>query len=563
MPVNKVCGLLLSLCACTGVIGEAGVGGSGPAPTGGWSPDAPAPGTTMPGTTTPGNTAPQTPGASDPPLDPMELPTPDECSTAVFDAARGRWRRLTVTQYVQSVRDLLGVSPDTEPFLDDIASGLSPFVSNTSVQPQALDIDNYWAASEEVVEQVDLGALLSGCVAWDRGCAEAFIDGFGRRAFRRPLSDEQRVGLWAVYQAGAEEGFDAGIRLVIQAALNSPEFLYQTELGTPVREEEGTLYTLDAWELATRLSFLLWNTTPDDRLLDAAGAGALDTPAGLAAEAERLMQSPRFSETLEAFHLALAGVTRIDDVTRAEPELTDVVRAAMVEDARVYLRQVMQRGATVAGVFTAPIEPSGALEAIYQEGEPARHGLLSLPAVLVASPPIETDFAPTYRGASVRKYLLCDPVPPPAFAVEFEGSEEGLSSRERLRQHKDNPGCAACHELMDPIGFALETYDDLGRFRELDSDGMPIDASGYVRLTDETLEVEGPDSLSRTLGAIPEVRACMAVQWFRYALARDPTGRDACSLSPVVEVLQSGAGDIRGAVRALVTSDAFRLRRGD
>jgi len=507
----------------------------------------------------PSSTAPQTPTPSGPTA---PLPDADECAELGPDVDRGRWRRLTASQYANAVTDLIGVTPDTSTFLADSSTEDSPFPTNVAVEPQALDIDNYWTTAEALAAEVDLDSLVE-CSTRDEACAESFVARLGRRAYRRPLTTEQQDGLMAIYRVGAEESFDRGAQLVLQALLQSPEFLYQVELGTDgAPGDDGTLYRLDGYEVATRLSFLLWNTTPDDALLDAAAAGMLDTAEGVQAEAMRLMENPRFSETLVDFHLAVARVTRIDDVTRSEMELTDEVRAAMVEEARAFVTQVMEGEGTVDALFTAPVTPSDELDMIH-EGGPARAGLLTLPAVLLSSPPIETHFAPTYRGNSIRTFLLCDPVAPPDFEVEFEGGGD-LTARERLRQHKDNPGCANCHDRMDPIGFALENYDDLGRWRDEDGDGYEIDPSGYVVIDGESnLDISGPEELGEAMAALPEVRRCMAVQWFRYTVARDPSDRDLCSLSPIVSALQEGEGDVRSAVRELVASHAFRFRRGD
>lgn len=238
----------------------------------------------------------------------------------------------------------------------------------------------------------------------------------------------------------------------------------------------------------------------------------------------------------------------------------------MRAEVESYVRFVMADAGTIEAFFTMEFSPDApGLEEIYGAQPGVRQGVLTLPGVLASSPPIESHFVPTYRGNAIRVRLLCDPTPPPEIEIEFSGGPQ-RSARERLREHQDNPGCSACHSKMDPIGFTLENYDDLGRWRD-EADGELVDASGEVLLSrpGELYRgaVDGPANLGALLGSLPEVRACFATQWFRYALARTPGARDTCSLQPMLAELLQDGGDVRSAIRRLTTSDAFRSRRGD
>lgn len=499
-----------------------------------------------------------------------------DCSDAADDVGAGRWRRLTTTQYGNAVRDLLGVDADTSAFLPDSVAGDSPFPANSAIHPQSVDIDNYWASAGRVVDALDVSGLVGDCdraTRSDEACAAELLTSVGRRAYRRPLEPAELESLLGLYRLGAGLDFETGIQTALRAMLQSPHFLYLEEYGELVADGEGaadddsTLRRLDGYEVATRLSILLWDSIPDEALLDAAATGALETVEGIEAEARRLMESERFVDVQTDFYTRVVRADQLDTVSRAEEEFDEPLRDAMRAEVREYLHDVSTREGTVRAVFTEPVPISGdaALDVVYGDDPGVRVGLLSLPGVLASSPPIESDFVPTYRGSAIRANVLCDPLPPPAIAIEFEGGG-ARTARERLREHQDNPGCAACHRKMDPIGFALENFDDLGRWHDADAEGT-IDVSGNILLTDPSgsrdVAIDGAVELGETLGDLEEVRECMARQWFRRTAARDAGRRDGCSLQSVASVLTTGDGDTREALVALVRTAAFRFRRGD
>lgn len=501
--------------------------------------------------------------------DPITQPSSGALCANGAKVGVGRWRRLTTTQYQNAIHDLVGVVPDISGFLADTPVTGSPFGANAGVPVQAADTGNYYRTAQTVASQVDLEAL-TGCASLDDACAETFIEQFGERVFRHPLRAEQLTGLLSVYdvgkqteQAGVEDP-DAGVRLVLEAMLQAPEFLYLPEYGVG----DGALKPLSEHELATRLAFLLWNTTPDDALLQAAANGRLSTLDGLMEQAERLMASQRFVEMLIDFHLSLMGADHVFQVERGDATASEALRNAMYVEAQQFVRGVVMGPATIEALFVTDASyPTEELSPVYglggdgtlRTGLPGRRGLLTLPAFLTSSLPIETHFAPVYRGQEVRTRLLCQPLPPPAVDIEFQ-SLGNISPRERLRQHKDDETCSLCHESMDPVGFPLENFDDLGRYREADAEGT-IDVSGYVLMGNTSHDVGGPAALGETLAGLRELRECFALQWFRYGLARNPTSADACSLTVVSEAMLEGQGDIRAGIRALVASDAFRYRQ--
>lgn len=487
-----------------------------------------------------------------------------------------RWRRLTASQYANSIEALLGTRPDTGSFIADTAPGDSPFPANAGIAPQSVDIDIYWQSALALAQEVTAdpsglpSGLLDGCDPATEGedtCVDGFIDRFGEEAFRRPLTDGQRLALRGLFDQGSEQSFERGLQMIIEAVLQSPNFLYIVEFG--VEQEPGGIADLDGYELAARLAFFLTDTTPDRALLDA--AESLNDPEVLLSHAQRLMQTDAFLDALVGAHLHLTHISRIDDVSRAEPEFDDELRASMKAEARSFLEEVLVDPGTVEGLFVTPLAfPDERLAAdIYGFGgsgegmlvdDGSRAGLLTLPAFLASSPPIESEFEPVYRGNAVRSRLLCDTLPPPTVDTNFPDAGD-LSPRERLRAHQEDPSCAGCHVLMDNIGFGLLNYDDLGRFSQADAFG-PIDASGYV-LSGAEVEFGDVQEMGAVLSTLPQVRDCMARQLFRLATAREPDDADAGSLAPVQAALGEGGGDIRAAITQLVLSESFRTRRGD
>jgi hypothetical protein len=521
---------------------------------------------------------PSQPGPSPPGVSP---PGPAGACTAV-SVGPGKWRRLTTLQYRNTVRDLLGLDADTSAFLLDTTTG--PFAANTLLPPQSSDIDHYDGAAATLAGRAiaDLPKLLAcdpGAIGQD-ACANKFIDNFGARAYRRPLTGEERVGLAAVYATGKEESFTAGIRLVVQAILQSPSFLYLTEFGAGT----GGARQLTGYEVASRLSYVLWNTMPDSALFSAAAMGALDTPEGVRAEADRLLTHPRLAEAVSSFHAQLLGTVKLAQegvVSRNPtryPEFNAALRAAMIDESNRFVAYLFTKGdGTVRSLLSATFSfPSGPLAQLY--GAPpmgpdgrvdftdgTRHGILTQAGFLAAEPPIETAFQAVLRGKSVRFNLLCQDVPPPPMGVDFSlpPGAENMSQQQLLRAHQVNPSCRPCHQLMDNIGFGLENYDAIGRYRGKAPDGSALDASGELLGTD----VDGPfanvKELTTKLAQSQDVRRCMARQWFRFALGREPTDVDRCSLAALEEAFVAGGGDVRRALVALVSSDVFRYRRGE
>jgi hypothetical protein len=490
-------------------------------------------------------------------------------------------RRLTAEQYRNTVRDLLGLGADV------VTTALPPdeaiankFLSNVVRPVGPADLDKY----------ADVAGLLAGkaqakldtlvpCApaAGDAGCASRFIESFGRRAYRRPLSPVEVQRLEKVYQAGAS--FPNGVRLVIEALLQSPKFLYLVE---PVPAGmSGQVVALDDWSVASRLSYFLWNSTPDTALLDAAQKGALNSPAGVASEAKRLMADPRFADSISSFHqswLELTDLLGADKDPKIFPAWNPALKAAMAEETRRFVNSALGEGdGKLSTLLSAKWTfLSGPLYDLYGVAKPAgaaatdwqkvmlkgdeRAGLLTQPGLMAAlSKSDRTSFV--RRGKMVREALFCQPIPDPPPGITDSDAMIPLTAtaKERAAAHRQSPECAGCHALFDPLGFAFEPFDAIGRFRNNEG-GKPIDSKLDLTGTSIDGSYATVVQLAERMGDAADVQACVARQWLRFALGREESPSDDGSLKDAVGRLKAGGGDVRELLFGLVSSSSFRFQ---
>lgn len=498
-------------------------------------------------------------------------------------------RRLTRVQYTNSVRDLIGIDTDVaEGFPVDERIGA--FESNAVAPISNLAVEQYMDAAETLaVEALALqrDALLPCDPALDGedACAETFVRTFGARAHRRPLTEEDVAMYLSLYDSGqAEDGFDGGIRLVLQGMLQSPYFLYHVEIGgqSDAPNDAETIVAVSEHELASRLSFYLWGSMPDEALFAAADAGTLADPEELRAQAERMLAHPRAAETIASFHeqwLHVDDMTAVDKDPVVFPEFDEALKGAMQREVGDFASYVIREGdanlrTLLTGSFTVSDDP--ALLELYGveapvghvSGEPIeldpteRAGLLTQPALLAKAAHVEQS-SPVHRGVVVRQNFLCQMLPAPPDDVDDTppDPDPDATTRERFHEHTADPACAGCHVLIDGLGFGFENYDAIGSWRT-DEGGLPIDASGEIVGTsnaDQTFD--GAVELAGILAGSPDVQRCVSEQWFSYALGRVAGDEDACSTDAIYEAFAASDLDVRSLIIAVVTSDAFRYRR--
>lgn len=512
----------------------------------------------------------------------------DECAQAVKDPGPGPLRRMTHTQYNNSVRDLFP-GADIPPQTILVDPKVNGFENNSDVQaPSALLIEQYQKAALAVTAaaMADAAAFLP-CSADGgpdpAGCGHSFLQDFAARAFRRPLAAaEAAIYLDFFDQQMAEHGFNVGLQLALQAILQAPAFLYFPEFGGAAVADSPTVTALTGHELAARLSYFLWDTTPDAALLAAAAAGELDDAAGLEAEALRMLDDPRARSSLVNFHRQWFDLDKIAEVNpdlATYPGFTPELRASLREELDRFVTATIFDGegsfaalltstATslderLAAIYGVPAPAPGTwapvtLDADQRAGILTRAGFLARTAHAVHPSPVR-------RGVFVLSRLLCIPPAPPPGNVDTSppdpaDPDQPKTNRERYAKHTAQADCAACHKAIDGIGFGFENYDSLGAWRSKDN-GYPIDASGELLGSDVDGPFTGAIELSQRLADSTRAHDCVVSQVYRYALGRGTGTDDLCSLADLRLQFAAEGGDMRALLLAIVASDAFRFRR--
>jgi hypothetical protein len=504
--------------------------------------------------------------------------------TGTPTAGEAPLRRLTRAEYARAVRDVFHVTVDANAALspDERVGGV--FASNVEGRVAALQTRQFLDAAEDVTTRMDVDALsrcdrpaAAGAAAGDEACAVQFIAETGRLAYRRPLDGEEKAAYLGVYRDLRAAGDDhpTAIRVVAQAFLQSPHFIYHLELTDPSAPAVGkSIARLPGFVLASRLSFLLWGSVPDDTLLDQAARGALDDDDGLAAEAARLFEDDRARDAIAEFHSDWLGLPRLDTATRDPlqfPEYGPELMTAMRDDVAAFTDYVVrQQGEGLSLLLTAPLSfakgPAVALlapgegtskDGHYELDAARRTGLLTQPAFLAAHSHSDQT-SPILRGRAVRERFFCQPLkdPPPTVVAKPPPLDPNLTTRERFAQHRTTgDACITCHSQIDDLGFALEHYDALGRYRATEND-KPIDATGELLGTDVDGPMDGAIELAEKMSESRLVRDCYASQWFRYAMGRVEQTGDACSVERMKAVMER-QGTIRELLMALAVSDTF------
>ena len=518
-------------------------------------------------------------GAAGQPKRVTTVPTPHDAPTAAVTetvaVAPVPLRRLTNEEYNNTVRDLLGdTSRPADAFPPD--ETVFGFENNTVAPVTQLLVERYMSAAEALAAASRLDKL-APCPAGapQEGCARAFIDAFGRRAFRRPVEDVERRALFAMYADKARRsGHARAVQLVLETMLQSPQFLYRVE-GTVDGGAKPQL--LSGYEIATRLSYFLWASTPDTQLLDAAAAGKLTQVDDVSAAARRLLSDPRAADGIRSFHRQWLDLRVLDTESKdlaLYPAFTPELKRAMVEETlRFSAHTVLEGGDAVSALLTssrtfvnAPLAklygvpaPAGGGFALVDLPAGQRSGLLTHASVMTVLAGAE-ETSPIFRGKFVREKLLCQPIPPPPANVDIRPPklDPKRTKKERFARHRTNPGCASCHQRMDPTGFGFEHYDALGAWRTVDG-SFPVDAVGDLSGTEDADgDFDGAVALGARLAASRQVRRCIATQWFRSALGRGERTEDAESLERAYQAFAGAGFDVRELIVAIATSDAFR-----
>jgi hypothetical protein len=502
-------------------------------------------------------------------------PVPSACMERELGATP--LQRITRAQYVNSVRDLLNVSLGPAQLPEDEQFGA--FDGNIVVPITDLVVEQYVNAAEAsarlALPEIESLVPCDREALGDGACITDFIEAFGKRAYRRPLSADEADRYEALYAVFAGQGYPDALRIIVQTMLQSPSFLYRVEL-LPSAAAGGSIEPLDAYELASRLSFFLLSTTPDDALLEAASSGDLLESGELMAQTDRLLQDERFADTLASFHLQWLDLTHLDHLSKDDelfPQYSEELGAAMREETLRFVDYVVREDdALLSTLLTAPYAfPSGPLLEVYglTEDEVAsdgptmvehRAGLLTQPAFLAAHSHYNQT-SPVQRGKVIIRNVLCQalPDPPPNVNATPPDPSPDATTRERLAQHQTDSSCRGCHRGIDGIGLGLENYDAIGAYRTMES-GKTIDATGTIVGTDQEGDFDGALELAERIAASTDAQQCVTTQWLRFALGRPETDADECTLEQLNADFAASGGDIRVLLRSIVASDAFRSK---
>jgi hypothetical protein len=493
--------------------------------------------------------------------------------------------RLTHTQYDKTVSDLLSldVAVSSEFEADPVFAGYDNSIENLAVAGR-LGRD-YRRAAEELAARAVSDATayqrIAPCSATPTTCVTDFIQTFGRRAYRRPLTAEEQASYAQLHTAGAAlvssgDAFKDGVQVVIEAMLQSPKFLYRTEL-TQDQQPDGFL-KLSGYEIAQRLSYMAWNTMPDEALLEAAANGKLDDPAGLAQELTRLWSDARARQPVTDFHEQWLQTDRYFDLTRDTaqfPAFSSDLGPLLQQETTAFINHVvfdLQRGFPT--LFSAPfsfvnadLAPlyglSGAFGAELQKVEldPAlRKGLLTQLGFLAShSYPGET--SPIHRGVFIYRRILCKTVPDPVGIDTSQGKVENpRTTREAVEIQTSQMGCVNCHQLFNPLGFAFEHFDAVGQVRSTDR-GNPVNTTGQTMAIDgTTVSFQSASELITAISASNDARRCYTDNWLRYALGRETTPADAKTIDSVSAAMVADTYTARDALTELSQSKPFRFR---
>ncbi len=409
-------------------------------------------------------------------------------------------------------------------------------------------------------------------------CAQRILSTLARRAYRRPVQDRDLEPLLSFYQRArnSQKNFEGGIESALQFILASPEFLFRFE-EDPANLASGAVYRLGDLALASRLSFFLWSSIPDDALITVAAQGKLKDPAVLEQQVRRMLADPKADALVDNFAeqwLLLRNLKTSAPNMEAFPDFDDNLRQAMKEETRLFFKSIIQEDRNVLDLMNADytfvnerLARHYGIPGVYgsqfrrvQIGDPNRRGLLGQASILtVTSYPNRT--SPVQRGKYIMTNLIgSPPLPPPPNVPALGENAEGAapkSLRERMELHRTNAVCAGCHQIMDPIGFALENYDAIGRWRAKD-DGVVIDPSGTMF---NGTQVSGPVELRQMLTARPEIFVgVMTERMLTYALGR---GLDYYDMPAVRKVVRFAAGRnyrFSALVMGVVNSRPFQMK---
>jgi hypothetical protein len=502
-------------------------------------------------------------------------------------------RRLSNHEYLNALHDLF---PAVYPTLPELPSDIpvAGFENAAEAQqPSDVLIARYEAianlyADAATADTAAVSAIV-GCTDWSTptlasSCATQFIEQTGRRIFRRPLGDDERDRFAQHFQGWqAAVDFEGAVRLTLSAMLQSPQFLYRAE-PVPPAVPAGSIVPVSPYAMASRLSFLLWESIPDEALLDASSRGELGTENQVREQAERMLQDDRARRTFWSFHRQWLGLDRIlqdEHLVRSptvDPSWTAATQASASTETELFVENIFARGGTMRDLLSsrsawvdgemariyglaAPGDPTAWTEVVLPETE--RAGLLTRASFLAGYSHVGAT-SPPVRGNAILLRFLCQlPLSPPPGAdlsQPMATPDQGPQTNRMLFEARTRPAsCQSCHAVLNGFGFGFENYNAAGHYQTVEN-GLPIDATGTIHGTDVDGPFDGALALSGALGRSATVYDCATERWVRYALGRAPVDVESGTVAALSKAFLASGGDVHALLMDIVTSPTFRTR---
>jgi uncharacterized protein DUF1592/uncharacterized protein DUF1588/uncharacterized protein DUF1595/uncharacterized protein DUF1587/uncharacterized protein DUF1585 len=499
-----------------------------------------------------------------------------------LDQGRPALRRLTNLEYDDTIRDLLGVAAQAQAtFLPEELSGEFDVIGDGQSWSDAR-FEQYANAAETLSAAAfadpTLRARIVTCqpaAPGDTACTRTIVTAFGLRAWRRPLTDDETTGLIAVANAALADGatFEVAIQRVVTALLSSAPFLMHVELDP--MPSSTVAHALTGYELASRLSYLLWSSMPDDRLFQLAGGGLLVPDSNLESEVDRMLADPRADGFVEGFAVQWLQADRLASLLldpMVDATFDQPLRDAMGQEMRLYFGAFLSDDRDFRTFPSADINfVNDRLAILYGMTPPgsdtlarvtntadARAGFLGLGGFL-AMTSVSGRSSPTARGQWVLSHLLCSPTPPPTPGTPDVAPGQPLNGIALAASVGAQPVCATCHATMDGVGLALEPFDEMGRLRATYRDGTPIDGKG----TFFGKTVVGEPALATAVSADPRLLVCASREVMSFAVNRTLGDSDALYAKQILTQWTGGTPTLRALIKAVVTNDTFKFRHGE
>ncbi len=495
--------------------------------------------------------------------------------------------RLTNDEYDNTVRDLLHTTSTPATAFDPSPAGASGFENDSNALILSDDlIGAYYTAGEALAKEVIASKATAGgayaqlvtCTP-SAACAQSIITSFATRAYRRPTTSDELATLMGVFNANTD--FDTGIQDVINAVLMNPKFIFVYAAGAQ-SQVQGAPFAIDDYAIASRLSYALWQTMPDDQLFTLAHAGQLSDPSTLEAQVTRMLKDPKVGSMLKTLRNDWAALNTLADPNGALVGLDDGVRSSMVGEVDAFLQDLVVNDKsflnvltgdyafvdqTMASYYGIPFTGSDPTAYVQVALPSDRTGLVTTPGVLTATAGDVAYTHPVHRGHWLAQKITCTPPsPPPQNTNETfnNPSTSGESPRQALADHTSNPACAGCHAVMDTLGLGLENYDPFGHWRTTyPSLTGTIDATGTLPPPSTKTFTNGT-GMYADLAADDGTRACLAQQLMAYTLTRALTSTDdICVVRAIGVASVTPTGSFSDTIKMIAGSRQFLMQTGE